>query len=119
MPTLFKPDRAYPLPADADVVERDGVPQVRCRENGKTHYYPLTADRGSYLKPALKWAAEVRLADGCRKRFHFSPNHDASVIMLSELLKKIENEKAGVIDRFGDHRKRPISEHLADWENSL
>src|SRR5262249_58504122 len=68
-----------------------------------------------YLKPALKWAADVRFADGRRKRVRFSPNRDAAAVMLAELLKKIENEKAGVIDRTGGARKIPLAAHLSDW----
>ncbi len=40
-------------------------------------------------------------------------------VMLSELLKKIENEKAGIVDRYGEHRKRVLKGHLEDWKRSL
>lgn len=108
MTTLFKPDRPFPLRVNPDLVEQNGKSFVRVREKGKPALYPLTADGKQYLKPAAKWAADVRLADGTRKRFRFSPNHDASALMLGELLKKFENEKAGIHDRFADHRKRPF-----------
>ena len=35
-------------------------------------------DRTQFLKPAAKWAADVRFADGTRKRVRFSPNRDAA-----------------------------------------
>lgn len=57
----------------------------------------------------------MRLADGKRKRVRFSPNHDASALMLAELLKRIENEKAGVVDRYTAHRKRRLADLLADY----
>src|SRR5436190_9879337 len=117
MPTLFKPDRSYPLPVNSEIVTRDGKRHVRCRDNNKTVYYPLAADGTKFLKPAKKWAAEVRFADGRRRRVHFSPNYDASVMMLSELLKKIENERTGIVDRFAHHRKRVLDDHIGDWEN--
>ena len=108
MATLFKPDRPYPMPAGAEVFDRDGKPHIRLREGGKTVYYPVTADGKKYLKPAAKWAADVRFADGTRKRVRFSPNRDAAAQMLASLLKRIENEKAGVRTEYVDHAKRPL-----------
>ena len=119
MTTLFKPTRPYPLPPCAEVVAKDGRPHARVREKGKTVLYPLSANGAAYLKPAAKWAADVRFADGTRKRVRFSPNRDAAALMLAELLKRIENEKAGVIDRTAPHRKRPLASHLSDWLDSL
>jgi hypothetical protein len=115
MATLFKPTRPYPLPANPEIIDRDGRPHVRVREKGRTVCYPLSEDRAQYLKPASKWAADVRLADGKRKRFRFSANRDAAAVMLADLLKKIENEKAGVTDRFTAHRKRPLTELLVEY----
>ena len=119
MATLFKPTRPYPLPANAEVVPKDDKPHVRLKERGKAVFHPLTEGGTQYLKPGAKWAADVRFADGKRKRVRFSPSRDAAAVMLADLLKKIENEKAGVVDRFADHRKRPLTEHLDDWEKSL
>ena len=119
MATLFKPTRSYPLPAYPDIVDRDGKPHVRVKDCGKTAFYPLTSDGRHYLKPAAKWAADVRFADGTRKRVRFSPNHAAATMMLADLLKKNDREKAGEIDRTAEHRKRPLTAHLTDWQVSL
>ncbi|HEX4611491.1 MAG TPA: hypothetical protein VH092_25075 [Urbifossiella sp.] len=119
MATLFKPTRPYLLPPGAEVVEKDGRPHARVREKGKAVLYPLSADGASYLKPAAKWAADVRLADGTRKRVRFSPNRDAAALMLADLLKRIENEKAGIRDDYADHRKRPLGDLLAAYERHV
>jgi len=119
MTVLFKPTRPYPLPPGAEIVRKDGRPHARIPEKGRAALYPLSADGAAYLKPAAKWAADVRFADGTRKRVRFSPNRDAAALMLSDLLKRIENEKAGVIDRTAPHRKRPLTAHVSDWLNSL
>ena len=119
MATLFKPDRPYPLPAIPEIVQHNGKSFLRVREKGKPALYPLTADGKQYLKPAAKWAADVRLANGTRKRFRFSPNRDASAVMLADLLKKIEHEKIGIHDRFEPHRKESLAAHLDDWLASL
>ncbi len=119
MATLFKPDRSYAVPANAEIVCKDGASFVRILEGKRHTLYPLSQDGRHYLKPAEKWAADVRLSDGTRKRFRFSANKDAAAVMLSELLKKIENEKAGIVDRYGEHRKRVLKGHLEDWKRSL
>ena len=119
MATLFKPTRPYPLPENPDIIDKDGKPHVRVKERGKPVLYPLSENRTQYLKPAAKWAADVRFADGSRKRVRFSPNRDAAALMLSELLKKIENEKAGVRDYYSDHRKRPLTDLLAEYERHV
>ena len=119
MATLFKPDRTYPLPSEAGIVVKDGLRFARIAEGKRSAMYPLSKDGRHYLKPVEKWAADVRLADGTRKRFRFSASKDAAAVMLSELLKKIENEKAGIVDRYGGHRKRVLNGHLEDWKRSL
>lgn len=116
MATLFKPTRPYPLPAGAEVVDKDGRPHARVREKGRAVLYPLSEDRTKYLKPAAKWAADVRLADGTRKRVRFSPNRDAAALMLAELLKRIESEKSGLRDTFADHRKCLVADLLGEYE---
>ncbi|MDY3552711.1 hypothetical protein R5W24_001798 [Gemmata sp. JC717] len=104
MASLFKPTRPYPLPANPEIVTKDGKPHVRLRERGKAVLYPLSEDGKQYLKPAAKWAADVRFADGTRKRVRFSPNRDAAAVMLADLLKKIEAEKAGVRGQYAELR---------------
>jgi integrase len=46
-------------------------------------------------------------------------NKTAAQIMLNELVKKAELGKAGLTDPFEEHRKRPLAEHVADFEASL
>jgi hypothetical protein len=48
-----------------------------CGGKGKAAPYPLSGGR-SYLKPAAKGAADVRLADSTRRRVQFSPARDAA-----------------------------------------
>ena len=117
--TLFKSTRTIPLPSNPELVEKDGKPHISIRENRKTVLYPLTEDRTHFLKPAAVWCADIRLADGSRKRVRFSPNHDASTVLMADLLKKIENEKAGIGDPFEAHSRKSLAEHLTDWIASL
>ncbi len=116
MATLFKPTRPYPLPAKAEILDKDGKPHVRIREGAKATLYPLTKDRTKYLKPAAKWYAKYRDANRTVRCVPLSPNKDAAQLMLTDLLKKAEQEKAGVRDEYADHRKRPLTDLLTEYE---
>ncbi len=110
MPSLFRFDQTHRVPADAELVVRDGK---------RTRLFPLTKDGTCYLRPTVVWCAMVRGADGRRKPVRFSTDKDAAAVMLVDLLKDIERRKAGVIDRFADHRKTPLAVHLTAWRTSL
>ena len=72
-----------------------------------------------YLKPSLKWCADVRQADGTLTRVRLSANRDASAMQLAAMMAEVEQERAGNVDPFKAHRKRPLSEHLLNWQASL
>src|SRR5215510_10488810 len=46
-------------------------------------------------------------------------NKTAAELMLAQLVKTAEMEEAGIHDPFAAHRRRPLAEHLADFEASL
>ncbi len=96
MPDLFRPTTAVQLPAGAEIVERDGKPHARIREGGRATLFPLSKDGTKYLKPSATWCAEVRGADGTRRRVRFSPNKAAAQAMLTHLLRETEEGRAGI-----------------------
>jgi integrase/recombinase XerD len=115
MTTLFRPTRPFMLPEGAVVVLHKGKSHVRIGGS----LYPLSKDGTKFLKPAAKWAAEVVFADGRRKRVRFSPNKAAAQVMLADLLKKIEDEKAGLRSPVTDHRRMPLTALLTQYERHL
>jgi hypothetical protein len=119
MPNLFKPDVVRKLPPDAEIVQRDGVPHVRLSDKGRPAFYRLTANGQGYLKPSAKWCSNVIDSKGRRKRIFFSTRQDVSQKMLTDLLTRVEREKAGIIDRFADHRQSSLVKHLSDWKANL
>jgi len=119
MATLIKPTKPCLLPLGAEVMDRDGKPHVRLRENGKAVLFPLTKDRTKFLRPAAKWYGKYRDADGVTRLVPLSTSKDAARLMLSDELKKVEGEKSGVIDTYTKHRKRPIAELLAEYEQHV
>jgi hypothetical protein len=46
-------------------------------------------------------------------------NKSASEMMLNEMIRKAGLATVGISDPYEQHRKRPLLEHLADFENSL
>lgn len=50
-----------------------------------------------------------------RKRVRFSTNHDASQVMLANLLKKIDSQRNGTYDTYADQCNRPLSELLSEY----
>ena len=62
-----------------------------------------------------KWWGRYRDALGRDRRVPLARDKAAAQAMLNELVKKVELRKAGVVDRFDEHRKRPIGEHLVDF----
>lgn len=53
------------------------------------------------------------------KRVKLCEDKAASEMMLGELRKRAALQRAGLVDPFEDHRKRPLTEHLADFEAHL
>lgn len=119
MASLIRPSRPYPLPLNPEIVTRDGKPHVRVTGGGKAALYPLTRDGAKYLKPAKKWYGQYTDAAGVVRRTPLSANKDAAKLMLAELVRHVEAEKAGVRDAYADHRKRPLAALLAEYERHV
>jgi len=66
-----------------------------------------------------KWWGQYKAADGIVRRKSLSIDRMAAQAMLNELVKRVEREKAGLVDPTEDQRKRPLSEHLAEFERHL
>jgi integrase len=68
---------------------------------------------------AKKWYGQYTDADGIEQRVPLSANKTVAQQMLNELVRKSELGKVGIVNPFEEHRKRPLAEHLAEWEASL
>ena len=70
-------------------------------------------------RQSAKWYVEYRDAQGIRRRVPGYTDKSATQQLASELERFAAREQSGLVDRFAIHRKRPLSEHLADWRASL
>src|SRR5262249_52746415 len=75
-----------------------------------------TADARKVKAKSSKWYGRV---PGSAAPVPLCTNKGAAQIMLNELVKKAELAKVGVSDPFEAHHKRPLVEHLADFEAAL
>ena len=115
MPKPFKPDRACPIPPDAERVDVDGRPHVRLRVKGKAVVYPITKDGTKYLRPAKRWYFNLREADGTIRRVKGSTDYKATEQLALELERKVGRIKSGFSDPAEEHLRRPLADHLKDY----
>ena len=71
------------------------------------------------IKQSLKYYTRLTDADGIKRTIPLFLDKTASPQRAAQLQKEIELAKAGVVDRYKEHRKRPLSEHLEDFHQSL
>lgn len=73
-------------------------------------------DRQGRKRKTSKWYGWVRDADGFRKQVPLCRDKAAAQVMLGDLLRKVEHEQAGMVDRHEEHLKTPLRQHLADYK---
>ncbi len=98
MPRVFKKSIVRYLNADGRQVPKQTPGARKVKEKSK------------------KWYGRV---PGAADPVPLCLNKSAAEILLNELVKKAEMAKAGVVDKFEPHRKRPLSEHLDDFRAVL
>jgi integrase len=76
-------------------------------------------DGSTTKEKSKKWYGQYKSGDGRTVRKPLCEDREASQAMLAEEIKRANKIRAGVIDKYDDHRKRPLAEHLKDFEASL
>jgi len=66
-----------------------------------------------------KWWGQFKDANGKLKRVPLAVDKAAAQAMLNKLVKQIEREKAGLVDPTEEQRKRPLAEHINQFESCL
>ena len=86
----------------------------------KRKYWVVDPKSGERIqKQAENWSAKVKDDLGVWQRVTFCPDKTLSGLMLDDLKRKAMKCRAGLADPFDAHRKRPLSEHVAEFEKSL
>lgn len=120
MATIRRVYYTRPIPSNAVRVTVKDKPAIRFSgEDGKPVVAFLTKDEQRCRIPSTKWYGQYTDAGGLTKRVPLSEDKTVAQQMLNKLVRQVELEKVGIRDRFAEHRQRPLSEHMADWEGSL
>ncbi len=70
-------------------------------------------------KQSPYWYIDYKAADGTRKRIRAFKDKAATAQLAAKLEREAELAQAGIVDKYAEHRSRPLSEHLADFKASL
>jgi len=85
----------------------------------KQQYTSKDSNGRTIKKKSAYWYVDYKAEDGIRKRVKGFKDKTATAQLAAKLEKESELEQAGIIDRFKEHRQRPLAEHLRDFETSL
>ena len=77
----------------------------------------FTDKKTGQLRKTKKWYG--RSIPGHPRSVPLSANKTVAQQMLNELVRRGEFEKVGIANPFEAHQKRPLAEHLAEWESAL
>ena len=66
-----------------------------------------------------KWWGRFTDVGGREKRVPLAVDRAAAQAMLAEYVRRVEREKVGLIEPTDEHRKKPITHHVADYEKYL
>ena len=66
-----------------------------------------------------KWWGRYNDENGIERRVPLAIDKTAAQTMLNECVRKTERRAAGLIDRFDEHRQRPIDGHLEEFRKHL
>ena len=65
------------------------------------------------------WYIDYKTSDGTRKRVKGFKDKTATTQFAAKLEKEAELAQNGIVDRFKEHRNRPLDEHISDFKASL
>jgi integrase len=120
MPRLFRQSYTRAIPEGADIITMKGKRHARFQdEDGRTITAPLNSKGERIRLLSTKWYGEYLDADGIPRREPLSTDKVAAQQLLAELVRKAERGKAGILDPFEEHCRRPLLEHLTDFQTSL
>ncbi len=70
-------------------------------------------------KQSACWYIDYKATGGTRKRVKAFKDKQATAQLAAKLEKEAELADAGIVDKYKEHRKRPLREHLEDFRASL
>ncbi|HUS48406.1 MAG TPA: tyrosine-type recombinase/integrase, partial [Phycisphaerae bacterium] len=118
-PRLFKKRTSKPVPKDAEVIRYRGRRCARWEGPHETYTVPLNAKGTRIVYESAEWWVGFEDAAGDWQEAKGYTDRTASEALMVQLVKKAERGQIGVADPMGDHRRRPIGEHVAGFRKHL
>ena len=116
MPKPFKLYSTRPLPADADIIDHEGKPHVRIRdERGRMMLCRLSKDGRSYLRPSKCYYFKYRDRHGTPRRMRGFADLKATEQLAADTERKASRIRSGYTDPAEEHARRPLADHLAEY----
>ncbi len=82
--------------------------------------YTVPGKNGKRIRKQSKcWYIDFKTSEGTRKRVKGFKDKSATQQLAAKLEHEAELAERGLGDKFAEHRKRPLKEHLEDFERSL
>jgi len=82
--------------------------------------YTTKGKNGEKIKKrSAHWYIDYKAPDGTRKRVKGFKDKAATLQLAAKLEKESELAHAGIIDKFKEHRRRALTEHLEDFKHFL
>ena len=83
-------------------------------------YLALDEATGRSVRRTMKpWYGKYQDANGVWRRVKLCTDKAAAQAMLNDIVRKVQRGEAEILDRFADHRKRPLAEHVEAFRNWL
>ncbi len=81
------------------------------------HTYTRKVNGTRVTKKTRKYCVEYRDAQGILRRRPGYTDRKAIEQLASELERRAAREQSGLVDKYAEHRKRPLLEHVDDYED--
>ena len=108
---------------DKVVPGRSGASEMTEDDVANLYKKPIwTTDRKTGQKArrrSKKWWGKYRDGSGTIRRVPLAADKGVAQMMLNDLVRRVEREEAGLVDPTEEQRKRPLVQHLADFEKYL
>ena len=118
---LVKRRHSRPIPAGAEVFEKDGRKHARWADGaGRTKVRPLNRKGDRVVEESEAWY--VRLKDpqtGKYREWRAYRDKQASLAREIEIIRQIERGEMGLADNLAKQRRKPLAQHLFDFEAHL
>ena len=124
MARIFRQTYTKPMPDGAEIITRKGKRLARFRDSrGRMVTAPLTAGGKRVIRESPKWYIDYTDGSGHPRRVPGFTDKRATEQRATDLEKKAERERAGIIDERSIDRSRQlqlnIDEHVDAYRNHL